>query len=263
MTVPASLAPHQSKEWFQSWFDSPYYPILYSNRDESDAEQMIGGLVPHIERLLEGFPQPYKVLDVACGRGRYAKILHEEYGFDVEALDLSETSIKEASKLQKEGLRFRVGDMRTLDYRNEFHLVVNFFTSFGYFDHKEVNNQVLNRFHQALEPAGILILDYFNAEFIVETLIPEQTIEKQGIIFEIKRQIIQDHLVKSIFFNHQGKDFHFEEKVQLFYPSDFEEMLIGTGFEIQSFWGWKNRQLQPKLEQTSERLIIAAKKAFL
>jgi hypothetical protein len=32
-------------EWFASWFDSPYYHVLYDNRDESEANVFMTNLM--------------------------------------------------------------------------------------------------------------------------------------------------------------------------------------------------------------------------
>ncbi|HOM90919.1 MAG TPA: SAM-dependent methyltransferase, partial [Bacteroidia bacterium] len=33
------------KKWFQSWFDSPYYHILYKDRDNQEAEYFMDNLL--------------------------------------------------------------------------------------------------------------------------------------------------------------------------------------------------------------------------
>jgi SAM-dependent methyltransferase len=259
MNQPLSVK--TENEWFRSWFDSPYYPILYQNRNVTDAEQMVGALIPILEPHLLGFPKPYKALDVACGRGRYARLLHR-YGFEVEAIDLSPGAIKHAQENVTPGLNFSVGDMRKLNYRNAFHLVANFFTSFGYFDRQETNREVLARFHQALKPAGLLLLDYFNAHYIIDRLIPQEIISRSGIDFHISRTIEEGYLIKTIRFDADGEQHHFEEKVQLFYPKDFDEMLLCTGFETVERLGRKDQECVPFTNQ-SERLILIAKKEVI
>ena len=52
------------KQWFKDWFNSPYYHLLYSNRDEREAASFIDKLVGYLR------PSPGALmLDVACGRG--------------------------------------------------------------------------------------------------------------------------------------------------------------------------------------------------
>ena len=53
--------------WFEVWFDSPYYPILYQNRNHDEARAFIDQLTKWLE-----VPEGSNVLDLACGRGRHA-----------------------------------------------------------------------------------------------------------------------------------------------------------------------------------------------
>ena len=59
------------KEWFTDWFDSAYYHLLYNNRDEHEAEKFVEKLTVQLK-----LQQGAQILDVACGKGRHAKILH-------------------------------------------------------------------------------------------------------------------------------------------------------------------------------------------
>lgn len=36
------------KEWYRNWFDSPYYDILYKDRDQEEADMFIYNLVKHL-----------------------------------------------------------------------------------------------------------------------------------------------------------------------------------------------------------------------
>ena len=52
-------------EWFETWFDSPYYHVLYKDRNLEEAQSFID----HLLELLHLRP-PARVLDLACGHGR-------------------------------------------------------------------------------------------------------------------------------------------------------------------------------------------------
>ncbi|HET6992715.1 MAG TPA: methyltransferase domain-containing protein, partial [Bacteroidia bacterium] len=73
--------------WFESWFDSPYYHLLYGNRDEKEAENFIEVLA----RFLKA-PKGSRALDLACGKGRHSVALYKN-GFEVTGIDLSERNI--------------------------------------------------------------------------------------------------------------------------------------------------------------------------
>ena len=112
-------------EWFESWFDSPYYHVLYKNRDFSEAELFIDKLIQLIEPT-----KASRVLDLACGKGRHSIYLNKK-GFDVTGIDLSEKSIACAKTAENETLHFYMHDMRKLFRTNYFDVVLNLFTSFG------------------------------------------------------------------------------------------------------------------------------------
>ena len=58
------------KDWFQKWFDSPYYHVLYRDRDEHEAELFLRNLITKLD-LKKGS----EILDLACGKGRHSIFL--------------------------------------------------------------------------------------------------------------------------------------------------------------------------------------------
>src|SRR4029453_6928755 len=93
-------------EWFSTWFDSPHYHRLYSNRDDTEAEGFTDALLAQL-RPREGA----RMLDLGCGPGRHARHLAWR-GSDVTGIDLSARSLAEARKASRRHLRFRRQDMR-------------------------------------------------------------------------------------------------------------------------------------------------------
>jgi 2-polyprenyl-3-methyl-5-hydroxy-6-metoxy-1,4-benzoquinol methylase len=72
-----------------SWFDTPYYHILYKVE--------ITGSSVFMDNLTHYLNLTSKVLDLACGKGRHSIYLNQ-LGFTVLGADLSENSIAEANK---------------------------------------------------------------------------------------------------------------------------------------------------------------------
>ena len=75
------------KDWFKDWFNSPYYHLLYKNRDDNEARSFMDVLLQKLN-MKEGSC----ILDLACGKGRHSKYLNEK-GFDVTGVDLAKESI--------------------------------------------------------------------------------------------------------------------------------------------------------------------------
>lgn len=204
-----------STEWFGAWFDSPFYHVLYKHRDFEEARSFIDAL----SQLLE-FKKNQKVLDAGCGRGRHAIYLNEKE-LEVIGIDLSKESIGYASRFETERLKFYVHDMRETFRKEEFDVIVNLFTSFGYFEQEEDNYQTMAAFSAALKPGGKLVIDFMNTERILEKLVPEEEIEVEGIRFRITRKIKNNFIIKTIHFLNKKKEYEFYEKVRIIKKEDF------------------------------------------
>jgi 2-polyprenyl-3-methyl-5-hydroxy-6-metoxy-1,4-benzoquinol methylase len=129
MSPIASPAP----EWFSTWFDSPYYHLLYSSRSYTEAGSFLDALLAHLHPKADA-----QLLDLACGRGRHAVQISAR-GYDVTGLDLSPENITAAQQHAHVGLRFYVHDMRVPLQCGPFDFVLNLFTSFGYFQEESEN----------------------------------------------------------------------------------------------------------------------------
>lgn len=238
--------------WFETWFNTPYYHILYKHRDEEEARTFIDNLVKYLQ-----IKPPAKVLDIACGKGRHATYLHDK-GFDVTGFDLSEQNIEEAKKLEAKGLAFYVNDIRNVQQPNEFDFALNLFTSFGYFDREDENFTALNAMCHNLKKDGILVIDFLNTNYVMNNLVPESVNELEGINFTSKRYVEEGWVIKDIEVNDHGEILHFKEKVKLIDHATFVKWLETAGMKIVDTFG--NYKLEPYNETGSKRLIIIAKK---
>ena len=80
------------KHWYSSWFDTPFYHILYKDRDDKEAQSFMDALTYYLN-----ISQNSTILDLACGKGRHSLYLNS-IGYDVTGLDLSKQSISEPNK---------------------------------------------------------------------------------------------------------------------------------------------------------------------
>ena len=110
-------------DWFTSWFDTPFYHILYKDRDDTDARIFM----QNITSFLELKPNTH-ILDLACGKGRHSVFLNS-LGYKVTGADLSENSIDFANKFANQNLSFVKYDMRN-PLLNKYDAIFNLFTSF-------------------------------------------------------------------------------------------------------------------------------------
>ncbi len=239
-------------EWFKKWFDSPYYHLLYRNRDEKEAEKLIKNLIHYLHPPLKS-----KVLDAACGKGRHA-IFIESFGYNVDAFDLSQNSIAIAKKYETPQLNFYINDIRKPLNINHYDYVFNLFTSFGYFDDEKDNFSAIESLSISLKKKGVLIIDFLNSTKIINELKESESKTIENITFNIKRSLKNNFIIKDIEFKDQNKTYRFQEKVKALAFSDFKNYFDGANLRIEATFG--DYELNAYDEFKSDRLILIAKK---
>ncbi len=241
------------KKWFHNWFNSPYYHILYQQRNDAEAEFFIDNLCAYLKPKANS-----RLLDIACGRGRHAIYLNKN-GYDITGIDLSIASIKYAKEFENNRLHFYVHDMRYLFYINYFDIAFNLFTSFGYFETDYDHVKSLRTFQKALKPDGLLVLDYFNSHKIITNLTAQEVKTVDGIDFHINKIVEKNKIIKTIEFVHKHKAFAFKEQVKAYRFNDFKLFFEQSELEIVHCFGSYN--LEEFDIDNSDRLIFICKKA--
>lgn len=238
-----------SEEWFQSWFDSPYYHLLYSHRNDEEAHRFIDALLA----VLKPLPQ-HHFIDVGCGRGRHSRYLRS-LGFAVTGIDLSQKSIDAVKDFGDSKLKFITADIRQPLPTECADVALNLFTSFGYFSSIEEHLKALKNIKHSLRPMGLLVLDYFNASFVKFHLVRNEELEANGIEFKVSRSRAGDYFEKHIEVHDAQCVHHYRERVAAFSRDDLVEMLSQCGFSVLSIHG--DYSMQP-YQSSSPRVIIIA-----
>ena len=242
----------REKEWFEDWFNSRYYHLLYQNRSQNEANFFIENLV---EKL--ALNEKSNVLDLGCGKGRHAFKLSGIFK-NVDGIDLSENNINLAKQIKKQNLNFYIGDMRNFNMKKKYNYVFNLFTSFGYFENASENLSVLKCINNHLVDGGYLLIDFLNTTLIKNKTQIKEVKVIQDVKFDIQKFVSGNCIMKSIQINDSGKTSKFNERVQLFNLEDFRSMFNETGFELIKAFG--NYSLDPYCEE-SDRLILWAKRS--
>src|SRR5256885_14493785 len=176
--IVQAAGPHEA-DWFEEWFGEDYLRI-YQHRDETEAERAI----ELIAKNLAG-RQIDTVLDLACGAGRHTRVLRERWW--TVGLDLSLALLRLARRESLEAPYVRA-DMRELPFADAtFDLVVNLFTSFGYFADDDEHIRVLRCVNAAMREGGTFVLDFFNASRVREDLVAYDERVANGIAIEQRR----------------------------------------------------------------------------
>lgn len=219
----------EEADWFEQWFGEDYLHI-YQHRDEREAEHAVELIAANLAGR-----QIHSVLDLGCGAGRHTKVLFER-GWTV-GLDLSMALLKVARR-ESPGAPYVRADMRELPFADDsFDLVVNLFTSFGYFEDDREHARVLSRVCAVTRHGGTFVIDFLNAAQVRRELVPYDERVKNGITIEQTRTISQDDrfVEKRIRLRGRGKEYI--ERVRLLSEADLERMLSVAGFDVSKRFG--------------------------
>ena len=238
------------KQWYASWFDTPFYHILYKDRDHDEAQSFMDTLTHYLN-----LPEKGKILDLACGKGRHSMYLNT-LGYDVTGVDLSENSIAFAKQFENETLHFSVHDM-CQPFNQTFDAVFNLFTSFGYFEKEEDNLNTIKAIKENLNEYGFGVIDFMNCDFIVNNLIPEEIKTIENIEFHLKRYEKDGYILKDIEFVHEEIEYTFQERVKAFRLKDFETLFEQADVNLLDIFG--DYKLHKFDKNSSERLVMIFK----
>lgn len=236
-----------NSNWYSSWFNTPFYHILYKNRDASEAKAFMEHLTAYLN-----IPKNDTILDLACGKGRHSVHLNS-LGFDVTGLDLSQESINHAKQFENDTLHFDVHNM-SVAYHKQFDAVFNLFTSFGYFEDEADNLNTIKAIKANLKPNGIGIIDFMNVNYVLNNLVSENVKVIDDIAFKQQRYEKEGYIIKDISFEHEQHQYKFQERVKALTLSDFERMFEAAGIQLLDVFGdYKLKTYHPEF---SERLIM-------
>jgi SAM-dependent methyltransferase len=129
--------------------------------------------VEQICTLLHVSP-PAALLDLCCGVGRHA-LAFARRGFTVTGVDRTAAYLAHATaQAIADGLsvEWLQAEMATFRRPATFDVVVNLFTSFGYFEDLQQDRQVVQHVYEALRPGGVFLLDVAGKETLARQFRP-------------------------------------------------------------------------------------------
>jgi SAM-dependent methyltransferase len=147
------------------WFDDDTFWQTFSSYIYAD--ERLRTAADDVSRMLAlaGAARP-DVLDLCCGTGRHA-VAFARLGCRVTGVDRTRFALERARVHAAEAgvtVEFVERDMREFTRPAGFDLVVNLFTSFGYFETQDDELRVLRHVHEALRPGGTFIIDVLGKE---------------------------------------------------------------------------------------------------
>jgi len=242
-------------EWWQKYFSDDYLKLYKHDDSETSRE------TDAIARMLQIDPGE-KILDLACGFGRHSVKLAQR-GFKVTGYDLSESFLKKAQELADSlevKLQLTQGDMREIPYKDEFDVVINMFTAFGFFDNEKEDLKVLKGVHKALKPGGQFLMDVINRENAVRVDTPRRwmrenhsyLLEERFFDFFRSRLELTNHL---ILINGERKEANYS--VRLYTLTEMLGLFNSAGLVLTDVYGDFSGALY---NAESPRMILVAQK---
>ncbi|HOP07908.1 MAG TPA: class I SAM-dependent methyltransferase [candidate division Zixibacteria bacterium] len=161
---------NEEKDWHEQDEFWELYEEVFFNPDRVEAATDEAAKIIALTEVLPGA----RVLDLCCGIGRHS-IEFARRGFKVTAVDRTKRYLERAHRSADEAgvdIEFIESDMREFVRPNEFDLVLNMFTSFGYFEDATDDTQVAGQIMASLKPGGALILDSMGKEILARIFQP-------------------------------------------------------------------------------------------
>ncbi len=236
--------------WYKEWFGQEYLE-LYAHRNAAEATRHLD----FVGRVL-GDSCSGRVLDLACGAGRHTAELRQR-GYQTFGIDLSLTLLAHPPRVPSSA-----ADMRALPFADgAFQWVLNFFTSFGYFERERQNFQVLEEIVRVLEPKGRFMIDFLNRERVLAQLKERDSQQEGERQIEIERwyDAATRRINKRIRIEQPGRaPQSFLESVRAYTEQEVTIGLRWAGLEVDALYG--NFDGGP-FHHDSERLIIVGHRA--
>ena len=200
-----------------------------------------------------------RVLDLCCGNGRHSAQIAQRVA-RVVGLDRSMDLLDVATRRGEATVDWVRGDMRRLPFVEVFDLVVNLFTSFGYFESDQVDRMVLSEIDRVLTPGGVAVLDIMNASRVRTTLVPESHTTRQGWEIHERRRLTEgeSRVEKEVrLVDSHGRVTEWKESVRLHDQGSIEALTERTSLNVDAVFG---SMAGGVFDENSERMVVFLKK---
>ena len=118
------------------------------------------------ELITREHPSALTILDVACGTGEHARVLREQYRFEVDGIDLDEKFVSLAQRKNPNG-NFSHADMVVYDLGKTYDVVMCLFSSIGYVKTLDRVTKALGRFKAHTNEGGLILVEpWFTPEML-------------------------------------------------------------------------------------------------
>jgi SAM-dependent methyltransferase len=227
--------------------------ILFSEEKLEEAEDEIKNLLELVE-LEKG-----SALDIPCGVGRHSFEL-DRSGFEVTGVDATSDFIQEAREKDQEGsIEFVEQDMKRFRREESFDLIVNGWNSFGYFEDKEDDRQMMENLHASLKNNGVLVMDIWSKELVAMNDRGRYWTETNGI-YNMEKHRVKDNWnkVETTWIKvEDGETVEYTWEKRLYSAQELKDLMNEVGFSNIEFYGNLEGD---DYDKDADRMIVVAEK---
>ena len=217
-----------------------------------------------MDQLLEltGIAPGAAVLDLCCGVGRHSLELARR-GFRVTAVDRTKLYLKRARRAAEAAgldIEFVESDMREFCRPDSFDIVINLFTSFGYFENPDDDVRVVENVSRSLKDGGHFAVESMGKEVLARIFLPNNWDEgEDGTLFLERRKPTQDWgRMENQWIVINGTDrFDIDFSHRIFSAVELKTLLTDHGFKtVQAYGGLDGSDY----DQIAKRMLVLGRK---
>lgn len=190
-------------------------------------------------------------LDICCGIGKMSKAL-SACGYNVTGLDLSAEQLDIAHRMSP-GPQYIRSDMGTLP-PGPFDLLLNVYTSFGYYQSEEEDLSVLPAWFAALKPGGVLIMELADMDRA------RNRIDKSGLLVRnhngVQETLTMDWEKRILTVEYEKNNSQWTCLTRLYEKEYLREALLAAGFIDVGIFG----SFDLKSKEADDNLVLIATK---
>lgn len=206
-----------------------YYDKIYHYVDYSEQADFFLKLINKF-----GNSRNKKILDLACGTGKHANLLHKK-GFEITGVDISEEMVQEAKNAYPQ-IKFEEGDMKTWSGKDKFSTIIIFFNSILYSNTKAKFLKTLDNCYSQLEEKGLLIFDTVDKAIGINSKPSRINYSEDGLSIRFSPQWVYKpkgkYLDLEINFIINGKRIHDHHLMGTFALEDQKALAEEAGFKV-------------------------------
>jgi SAM-dependent methyltransferase len=183
------------------------------------------------------------ILDLPCGVARHSLELARQ-GYRITAVDRTAAYLqvaRERAAAQGLDLELIQADMRAFVRPGAFDLVLNLFTSFGYFEDPAEDRQVAENLCRSLKPGGMLVMEMMGKEVLARIFLPRDWQElPDGTLYLQERNMTHDWTWlqnRWILVGPDGQRYEYAVNHRIYDGAGLRRLLLDVGFDSVVLYG--------------------------